>query len=213
MIPLAISIGVLADESGWTSSWWGAVMAGILFCAQLIMLVIPVVFPNNRQVDLAFPTGVYPWQAMIRFDQWDWTPVRDISQSCGLDIPKIAYLGNGRAFNLPQIEYSWISKGQAPPEVTWLWRYEDGPFDWQKVIDAADQNDIVITAPKFIGEVKEKEDIDNQYNNEFAGRLSHDSNFRPPATIALGRFEPVQVSVFMKKALVCRTASGSSIGQ
>jgi hypothetical protein len=97
--------------------------------------------------------------------------------------------------------------------VTWLWRYENGPFDWQKVIDAADQNDIVITAPKFIGEVKEKEDIDNQYNNEFADRLSHDSTFRPSATLAMGRFEPVQVSVFVKKALVCRTASGASLGK
>jgi hypothetical protein len=80
-------------------------------------------------------------------------------------------------------------------------------------MDAADQNDIVITAPGFIGEVKEKEDIDNQYNSEFADRLSHDSNFRPPATLAMGRFEPAQVSVFVKRALICRTASGSSIGQ
>lgn len=213
MIPLAISIGVLAEESGWAGSWWGALTASILFCGQLIMLVAPVVFPNSHQIDLAFPTGVYPWQAMIRFDQWDWTRVRNISQSCGLDVPKIAYLGDGRAFNLPQIEYSWISKGQAPPEVTWLWRYENGVFDWQKTMDAADQNDIVITAPGFIGEVKEKEDLDNQYNSEFADRLSRDSNFRHPTMLAMGRFEPVQVLVFVKSALVCRTASGSSIGQ
>ena len=80
-------------------------------------------------------------------------------------------------------------------------------------MDTADQNDIVITAPMFIGEVKEKEDIDNQYNKEFADRLSRDSNFRPPTTLAMGRFEPVQVSVFVKRALVCSTATGSSLGQ
>jgi hypothetical protein len=40
--------------------------------------------------------------------------------------------------------YAWISKGLPQPDVIWLWRYEDGLGDWQKVMDAADQNDIVL---------------------------------------------------------------------
>jgi 4-amino-4-deoxy-L-arabinose transferase-like glycosyltransferase len=208
MIPLAISVGALAEKSGWILSWLGAATSSILFCGQIIMLVSPVLFPNNQRVDIAFPNGTLPWQAMMRFDQWDWTPVRNISQSCGLDAPKIAYLGNGRAFDLPQIQYSWISKGLSPPDVVWLWRYEDGPLDWKKVMDAADQNDIVITAPEFMGNAKIKENLDNQHNAEFADRLSQDSHFRNPTRLAMGRFEPVEVSVFVKTPPVCHVELG-----
>ena len=207
MIPLAISVAVLAERSGWTYSWAGTAASTILFCGQLIMLVAPVAFPNNHPIDLAFPNGALPWQAMVRFDQWDWTPVRDIGQSCGREAPKISYLGNGRAFDAPQIQFFWISKGLAQPEVTWLWRYEDGPLDWQKVMDAADQNDIVITAPGFVGESKIKEDLDNQHNAEFADRLSRDPHFRAPIHLGMGRFEPVEVLAFVNKTLVCRADS------
>ncbi len=208
MIPLAISVGVLAEKSGWARSWLGTATSSILFCGQLIMLVAPVAFPNNHPVDLPFPNGALPWQAMVRFDRWDWTPVRNISQSCGLDAPKIGYLGNGRTFDLPQIQYAWVSRGLSQPDVIWLWRYEDGAFDWQKIMAAADQNDIVITAPGFIGDAKIKEDLDNQYNAEFADRLSRDPDFRTPTRLAMGRFEPVEILVFVKRALVCRTESG-----
>jgi len=204
MIPLAISIGLLAETSGWIHSWPGAAITAILTLGQLAMLVSPVVVPNRQPVDLAFPNGVEPWQAMVRFDQWDWTPVRNIGHNCGLDKPKISYLGNGRAFDIPQIQYSWIAQRLAEPEVIWLWRYEDGPLDWQKTMDAADQSDIVITAPEFVGESKIKEDLDNQHNAEFAGRLSRDSQFRAPVRLAMGRFTPVEVDVFVKSTLSCQ---------
>jgi hypothetical protein len=207
MIPLAISVGLLAEKSGWARFWAGTATSTVLFCGQLLMLVVPVALPNNHPVDLAFPNGAFPWQAMVRFDQWDWMPVRNISQSCGLDAPRISYLGNGRAFNIPQIQYSWISERLPRPEVIWLWRYEDGPLDWQKVMDEADQNDIVITAPGFVGEAMIKENLDNQHNAEFADRLSRDPHFRTPIRLAMGRFEPVEVLVFVKSALVCHVAS------
>jgi hypothetical protein len=206
MIPLAISVALLAEKSGWTRSWLGTATATALCCGQLIMVAAPVAFPNSHQVDLAFPNSAFPWQALVRFDQWDWTPVESLSRSCGLDAPKISYLGNGRAFDIPQIQYFWILQRQAPPGVTWLWRYEDGPLDWQKVMYAADQNDVVITAPGFVGEAKIKEDLDNQHNAEFADRLSRDPQFRAPIRLEMGRFEPVEVLVFVKSTLVCRTA-------
>jgi 4-amino-4-deoxy-L-arabinose transferase-like glycosyltransferase len=213
MIPLAVCVGVLAEESGWARSWMGAAASLILICGQMIMLVTPVVFPNNRPVDLAFQNGTLPWQAMGSFDQWDWTPLRTISESCGLNTPKIAYLGNGRAFDMPQIQYAWISKGLAQPEVIWLWRFESGPLDWQKIMDAADQNDIVITAPGFTGEAKVQENVDNEHNAEFADRLSRDPAFRSPTQLALGRFKPVDVVVFVKKSLKCSTETGLSAGK
>jgi 4-amino-4-deoxy-L-arabinose transferase-like glycosyltransferase len=217
VIPLAIAVGVLSDTAQWARSWASITLSGTLFFVQLAMIVAPVLFPNNHPVDLGFVNGALPWRTMVRFDQWNWTPVRDISQSCGVDSPTISYLGAGRAFDPPQIEYPWVAqiiptrRATFPvPDVRWLWRYEDGPLDWQKVMGLAGQSDIVLTAPHQVGEVRYKEDLDNQYNAEFAERLSRDPRFRGPIRLEMGRFEPVEVDVFLKKAGVCQSAEQTS---
>jgi len=208
MIPVGIFMGVLAESSNWTGSWLGATSAAILFLVQVVILTIPVVLPNRQSLALAFPNGTPAWQVMRRFDQWDWSPVRTISQSCGADSPKISYLGDGLAFDMPQIEYPWIAQKLAPPDVTWLWRSEEGPLDWQKVMDSAGQSDIVITAPKFVGEPLIKENLDNEPNAEFANRLSQDRRFRAPIRLTMGRFEANEVLVLVKTSLACSAASG-----
>jgi 4-amino-4-deoxy-L-arabinose transferase-like glycosyltransferase len=212
VIPLAITVGVLADTSGWTRSIAASAVSAFLVSVQLLMILAPVLSPNNHPVDLGFVNGVLPWRAMARFDQWDWEPVRDISYGCGLHSPKISFLGSGRTLDPPQIEYPWVVQPTLTPpdaklespDVTWLWRYEDGPLDWQKVIDATGNSDIVLTAPHYVGEARNKEDLDNQYNAEFAARLSADPLFRGPIRLEMGRFEPVEVWVFLKKGLVCQ---------
>jgi hypothetical protein len=203
MIPLGICAGMLAEASSWTESVPGTAVAGILFLAQLGMLVSPVVSPNREPVALAFPNGVPAWQVMRRFDQWDWSTVQSISQSCGVDAPKISYLGDGLSFDMPQIEYPWVAQKLPPPDVTWLWRSEEGTLDWQKLMDSAEQSDIVITAPRFVGEALIKENLDNAPNAEFANRLSSDQRFRTPIRLSMGRFEPVEVLVFVKTSLAC----------
>ena len=213
VIPLAVSVGILADASGWTRSVPAVAVSGILFCVQLLMIVAPVLSPNSHPVDLGFVNGVLPWRAMARFDQWDWKPVRDISYSCGLHTPRISFLGSGRTFDPPQIEYPWIAQPTLTPhdaklespDVTWLWRYEDGPLNWQEVMDVTGKSDIVLTAPYYVGEVRNKEDLDNQHNSDFAARLSRDPLFRGPIRLEMGRFEPVEVWVFLKRDLVCQT--------
>jgi hypothetical protein len=87
------------------------------------------------------------------------------------------------------------------PDVRWLWRYEEGPLDWQKVMDSIGQDDLVITAPHYIGRVDNKEDLDNQHNAEFADRLSRDPRFRGPIRLQMGRFEPVEVLVFLNNSV------------
>jgi hypothetical protein len=176
------------------------------------MIVYPVVFPNTEPVDLGFINGALPWRTMVRFDQWDWSAVREISKTCGVNPPKIAYLGGGREFNPPAIQYPWVAAAASTrlskfnfPDVTWLWRYEDGPLDWRKVMDSAAQSDIIITAPHYVGQVKYKEDQDNQHNLEFTDRLSGDPRFQGPIRIQVGRFEPVEVAVFLKRTLVCHS--------
>jgi len=209
VIPLAITVGVLGDQTGWARSWAAITISGMLFGAQLLMMVYPVVFPNTEPVDLGVVNGALPWRTMVRFDQWDWRAVREIGKNCSVDSPKVSYLGGGREFNPPAIQYPWVAAAVStransrPPDVTWLWRYEDGPLDWRKVMDSAAQSDIVITAPHYVGEVRIKEDWDNQYNSEFAERLSRDPRFQGPIRFHVGRFEPVAVAVFLNRTLVC----------
>jgi 4-amino-4-deoxy-L-arabinose transferase-like glycosyltransferase len=216
IIPLAITVGVLADQTLWASNWAASIIPGVLFSTQLFLIVYPVVFPNKEAVDIGFVNGALPWRAMARFDQWDWSPVRQISKNCNLESPRIAYLGGGREFDPPAIAYPWVAAAAsthlgtfAVPDATWLWRYEDRPLDWQKVMNSAAQSDFVITVPEYVGEVINKEDKDNQYNSEFADRLSLDSRFQGPIRFQTGRFEPIEIVVFSKRTLVCQATSGN----
>ncbi len=217
VIPLAVAVGLLADKTGWAYSTGGTAISAALFCAQFVMLVSPVIVPNAHPLEIGFVNGSLPWRTMIRFDQWDWRLVQAISDSCGLENPSISYLGAGRVFNPPAIEYPWIARVPTKrldhldiPDVTWLWRYEDGPLNWQEVMNSAEKSDIVITAPHYVGEVLLKEDLDNQHNAEFENRLSKDALFQGPIELRMGRFEPVEVVVFLKKTLVCRSEQGTS---
>jgi len=206
IIPLAIIVGVLVDSNGWAYSWkWSGVFS-TLFCAQLLMILYPVVFPNKTTVGLGYANGFLPWRVFVQFDQWDWRPVRDLGNACDLASPNISYLGNGREFDEPQIEYPWYTQKAEIPDVKWLWRFEDGPLDWQKVMDAAGKSDFVLTAPQFAGEATYMENLDNQHNAEFAARLSQDPRFRLPIRLEMGRFEPIEVNVFLQRSLVCRLA-------
>jgi Dolichyl-phosphate-mannose-protein mannosyltransferase len=208
MIPLAIATGVLADAASWGRSGASIFISSMLFSAQFATMVLPLFYPNTQPVDLGFVNGSLPWRVFARFDQWDWRPVMDLGHRCQVEEPKISYLGNGRAFNDPQIRHPWIDQGKTP-DVNWLWRYEDGPLDWQKVMNAADQSDVVVTAPDFSGEAKYKEHLDNQHNTEFANRLSEDPHFRAPVRFQMGRFQPVEVWVFVNSSLTCSPAQMS----
>jgi 4-amino-4-deoxy-L-arabinose transferase-like glycosyltransferase len=222
VIPLAIAVGVLSDVTGWIRSRAAIAIAGILLGAQSVMIVAPVVFPNTHPVDpglvngwLPLDPGIVngglPWRIMVRFEQWDFKSLRDISQSCGLEKPKIAFLGMGRPLNPPQILYPWFVAGASPSERNgyteplWLWRYEQGPLDWHQVMSSAEQSDLVLTAPTFVGQATDRQNLDNQYNREFAERLAADPAFREPIHLEMGRSWSVEVLVFVKKALVCQS--------
>jgi hypothetical protein len=94
------------------------------------------------------------------------------------------------------------------PDVKWLWRYEEGPVDWQKVMDSAAQSDIVLTAPHYSG-VAPEDKLYNQHNAEFADRLSRDPRYQEPIHLEMGRFDPVEVVVFVKKTLVCQSGQAT----
>jgi 4-amino-4-deoxy-L-arabinose transferase-like glycosyltransferase len=203
VIPLSIVVGVLADGIGWARSATGVAIASILFCSQLLMILTPVIAPNKHLVDSGLVNGTLPWRIMVRSDQWDWDPAKNISDHCGVETPRISYLGDGRAFNQPQIEFPWAKEGTVPG-VKWLWRYEDGPIDWQKIMDESEQSDFVLTAPEYVGQISNSENLDNQHNSELAGRLSRDPHFQQPVHLQMGRFEPVEVLLYPNKNLTCQ---------
>jgi 4-amino-4-deoxy-L-arabinose transferase-like glycosyltransferase len=211
VIPFAVALGILADASGWVRSRPALAISGTLAAVQLLMLVVPVAFPNQQPVDPGFYNGGLPWRIMVRFEQWNWKPLQEISQSCGLDKPKIAFLGMGRPLNPPQILYPWFAKGLSPSdrngfyEPLWLYRYEQGPFDWSQVMSSAELSDIAVTAPTFVGQATDRQNLDNEHNREFADRLAKDPLFQPPIHLQMGRFEPLEVLVFVKKEFVCHS--------
>jgi hypothetical protein len=175
------------------------------------MLVTPVAFPKTYPVDPGLVNGGLPWGIMARFEQWDWTPLRTIAHNCSLDQPRMSVLGMGRPLNPPQLLYPWFLDGTVSSDnwfwdwqPVWLWRYSEGPINWEKVMSSAGESDIVVTAPDFIGQISDKQDQDNRYNREFSERLSADPRFQGPFRLKMGRFEPVEVDVFVKKSAVCR---------
>jgi len=211
VIPVAIAVGVLAEASGWIRFKPALAISGALATVQLLMLVAPVVSPNQRPVDPGFYNGGLPWRMLVRFEQWNWKPLQEISQSCGLDKPKIAFLGMGRPLNPPQILYPWFLQGSPSDrngfyEPLWLYRYEQGPFDWNQVMSSAELSDIALTAPTFIGQATDRQNLDNEHNREFADRLAKDPLFQPPIHLQMGRFEPVEVLVFVKNGFACHSA-------
>jgi 4-amino-4-deoxy-L-arabinose transferase-like glycosyltransferase len=214
LVPLAIVIGVLVDRTGCMRSMTAIAICILLFCGQLALLIYPVIFPNQRAVAIGLVNGTLPTRTMVHFEQWDWSPLRDISQSCGIPTPKISFLGASRTLNPPAIEYPWVAAETStrqrdlniPPDPVWLWMFEDGPPDWQKLMTLAQQSDIVVTAPNYVGEPESDDAADNQYDAELADRLSRGADFQKPVHLEMGRFAPIDVVVFVKNTYVCSSA-------
>lgn len=198
VVPLAIAIGLLADVAGWSSSPALLAISGLAFLAQLLMLVVPVYYPNTSLVGTGLVNGRLPWRALARFDQWDWKPLREISRASGFEEPRISIMGGARNLGPPQIRYAWVADGKLNTEVKLLWRYDLGTIDWDGVMKSAGESDIVLTAPGYAGEVPGRPQPDNQHNVEFEQRLTGDPRFRGPIRLRMGRFEPVAVDVFVR---------------
>lgn len=210
VIPMAIVVGILADLTIWTRALWATAVVSSALVAQLCMIVYPVVFPNRSLVEIGFVNGALPWRTFARFDQWDWHPILDLSNACGVPSPKISYLGGGREFNPAAISYPWAAQARsetatiAYPTVSWLWRYEDGVPNWTQIMSAAKGSDFILTAPHYVGEVTLRENEDNQFNSDFVELLSESPNFVRMPDLHVGRFEPIAIAVFRRRELECK---------
>jgi 4-amino-4-deoxy-L-arabinose transferase-like glycosyltransferase len=199
MIPWSVGIGIIVGATPWTRVRLLSAGASVLFGIQLLMIVVPafrpIVYPTTNAL-FNLPPGL----VMARYDQWDWEGLRAINNSYGIKNSSISFLGNGLKYNWAQITYPWAVHKEGMTGVNWLRRYEDGAIDWAKIMNTIGKSDIVLTAPNYIGVPSDKEDLDNQYNREFARRLSVDPRFDGPIHLTLGRFEPVDIEVFINKS-------------
>jgi 4-amino-4-deoxy-L-arabinose transferase-like glycosyltransferase len=199
VIAIAVAAGLLAHVTGCLRSRFFVTASGVALFAQLLMVAVPAFHPNASEVVTGPINGFPPWRVMTRHDQWNWQPLCDISREHGLARPVVSVLGNGRSFNIPQITYAWIAGGAPEPQVDLLWRYEEGPIDWPKVMETVGRSDIVVTAPRYVGITQDAQDRDNQHNAEISDRLTQDRRFEGPICLRMGRFDPVEVAVFVKR--------------
>ncbi|MBD2103246.1 glycosyltransferase family 39 protein [Leptolyngbya sp. FACHB-261] len=205
LLPLAIGLAVIAATLQWTQIRLLALTASVVFCTQLFVLITPTLRDPQAQFQ-AVQAKVFLTDSsdtvLLRREQWDWSPLRQICLQHQIQKPVIAYIGgNGGAFNLPQIRYPWVEVGEAV-QVEWLWRYELGEIDWQTVTNRVNASDVVLTAPTYVQMVREnanKDHLDNQHNFELAHRLETNSNFQEPIELEMGQFEPVKVLVFIRQ--------------
>ncbi len=132
-------------------------------------------------------------------EQWDWTPLRAFADRLRLSQPAIAFLGEGYAFNGPQIRYAWQRVYRDVP-VRQLHRWDlDPPFDLHRAIDEAARAKLVVTAPGYRGEPTDGQVPNNVSNAAFADALARDARFAGPFVIDAGVRDHVPVTVFVRR--------------
>ncbi|MGA9379194.1 MAG: glycosyltransferase family 39 protein [Phormidium sp.] len=201
LITLAVAIGAIAALTGWTTNKLLAGIATILICFQLTVMISPtpgeIKYQTGDTASQQLLWGNYT-NTMKRREQWDWSPVRKIVNQQQITNPLITYLGNYGTFNPPQIALPWVKENE-PVNVAWLWQYTFGEINWNQVLTAAKSSNVVITAPQLIGGKADKQHLDNQHNTEFVKRLEKMPEFSPPIKLMMGRYQPVEVFLFINK--------------
>lgn len=201
LITLSVAVGAIATLTGWTTNKWLAGIATVLICYQITVIVSPtpgeIKYQKGDVISQKLLWGNHT-TTMKRREQWDWSPVREIVNQQKITNPLITYLGNYGTFNPPQIALPWVRENE-PINVAWLWKYTLGEINWNQVLTAAKSSNVVITAPQLIGGKVDKQDLDNQHNAEFVKRLEKMPEFSPPIKLMMGRYQPVEVFVFINK--------------
>jgi hypothetical protein len=181
LIPLTGIVAVLLDLASLYRLWIFAIVTIPLLVAQTS--VVAKLIHNSDVND----------------DQWDWGRIRELARTYGLTNPTIVHLGSGAAFNPPQIEYPWVCHGETV-SAQWLWRYENGPLDWRKIEEQIDRANIVVTAPAFLGDIADKDDLDNAYNEELARRLLARPDVWKSVSVNVDPSSNREVAVFLRKS-------------
>lgn len=164
----------------------------------VIAQVAVMTFPIPRRDD-----GSYIWrgasEVMAPTPQWDWSRLRRFAGERGLARPRVAMLGEGYAFNAPQVRYGWPGlRGEVPVEGLYEW-IEHKPFDLEKAIERSAVAQLVITPVGYRGEASDGQVPNNLHNAEFAAALAHDPRFEGPYLLDVGLHHPAVVHIFVRR--------------
>ena len=198
VILIAAGVGILAKTTRLLEAPVATVAAAALFGAQMLATIAPTVRP------IVYPPNAAlfdkpPWLVLAREEQWDWDPFRAAVQADGLKDATISLLGGAREFNPPAVAYPWVSRREAW-NTQLLWQDSLGPISWDGVMKNAAKSDVVLTIPNPIVALQGEQSLDNQHNDEFIGRLEAEGQFAGPFPMKFGRYNPVEVDVFVTKA-------------
>jgi hypothetical protein len=134
-------------------------------------------------------------------DQWQWDVLRAIASRCPTPTPRVAYLGNGSSMNPPHIAMPWVRHHESV-DVRWLWRFEQGPIDWDRIHATADSSQVIVTVRGMTGLPENAQQLDNAHNQEFFTWLSSDDRFDGPIPLRADVRSEHVIDVFVSKA--CR---------
>ncbi len=199
LFAFSVALAVMGQSTGWFKSGAGRLIFAALFIWQLTVMVWRTPGePRYQKADDSKTIFLGDYTSMFRRpDQWNWEKFRTVVSEREYERPIIGMLGMGPSLSPPQITVPWAKRG-IEPDIRYLWRLENGPIDWERVMQAAGECDVVLTAPGFAGNIRNKNVFDNQHNREFAERLSADNRFERPIRLNLSKHEPVDLVVFVR---------------
>ena len=141
-------------------------------------------------------------------DVWNWEPLYQICQAHHLCWPYIGRVGNAGQFCEPSIVYPWIKRGNWA-DCIWLWRSEEGTFDFAKVQQKLADRDLVLTAPDFhmprqASMLADPLETDNAHNGDFQQRMLADPQWELAEKFPIGVVNPAEIWVFVRKVPLTR---------
>jgi hypothetical protein len=140
-----------------------------------------------------------PYLFFPRVEQTDWSQLQKFSTVAS---PRVAFMGGWPSMSPPEVAWAFRKSGQNVT-VRWLWRFEEGPIDWERVMTEAVESDLVaVVRPgarhRADARLKIDSNIDNTHNLEFANRLTGVGQFAEVGIITVGRREPVAVRIYSR---------------
>jgi len=193
--PLALALGLVASATSWTRARLLTAAATVAFALQAATIALPsfAALPSHDSETLGIP----PSQVLAARELWDWEALRQACQDRRLTNPALQYLGNGNTYCPPHISYPWVRRHE-PTTVAFLWRYEEGPIDWELIRTKLAEANVIITALDYEGLVADKQPLDNAHNAELAALLENDPRFEGPVEIDVGARPPARIVAFFR---------------
>lgn len=178
LIPLSILIAITSSHIKLWSNYFFVVLVIALVAGQTFFIA-------NHVLDKTR-------------DPWDWRVLKELSDKHGFFNPRVSHLGNAQPLNPSAIQRLWLDQKQPHYEI-WLWRYEDGPIDWNIIDQKIENSDVVITGPSITGSEKDGNSLDNLHNTALIERMKTNQRFHEPQMIEMGRL-PTLLYIYFRKS-------------